>query len=193
VAITDILTMVEAKAAVNLSPSSVGNDVAIQSANSAISELLDDLCGPVVVRSVTETVDIFGPLVFLTQWPVSLVTTVTEFSAGVGTALTAESTTVSGDYLERNGILSRRSSWSTVRWSGTQVTVVYTAGRYATTAVVGAKFKKAASEILTGNWQKFAAAWARGGDQLAEPVFFDEVSQTVARWLARELKPSIVG
>ena len=40
-----------------------------------------------------------------------------------------------------------------------------------------------AEGVLVGMWAKYAPAWSRGGDALAEPVFFDEVDAVLTRWL----------
>lgn len=186
----DVLTFEEAKAAVHLSPSRAGEEYVVnglEQAVTAISRLLDDLCGPIVIREVTETVTPIADTILLTHWPVDAITSVTEYVSGTGTVLTAETTTTEGDYLldERIGKLTRQSSWSTVKWLG-RTTVVYDAGRYESTGTVDEKFKRAATEILQGNWSKYAAVWSRGGDPVADPLFFDEVTQVVNRLLWAE-------
>ena len=190
-ALTDILTEDEALAAINMVGSGASHALELGMWVSAISEAIDAACGPVVVRTVSETLDAAGGVLFLTQYPVDSVTTVTEYVSGTGTVLTAESTTVAGGYLLRNGILARRSSFATINWHG-QVTVTYEAGRYATTAEVGAKFKLAAASILRRLWAREASAWSRGGDPFAEagagPGFFRVAEPMIQEFLGDELR-----
>lgn len=190
----DVLTLEEAKNAVNLSQSRVGNDEdVLEVAVTAVSLLLDDLCGPVVVRTITdELVD--APLgdLYTIKSPLYSVTSLKEYVNGTATTLTAETHLAAGTYRivgqvgDHDRHIERRSSWALTPWSYGQVLITYVAGRFTSTETVDARFKKAAAEILSGNWTKYAAAWARGGDPLADPLFFDEVSNTVNRWLAHE-------
>ena len=190
----DVLTEDEALAAVNMVGSGADHALELGMWVSAISEAIDAACGPVVIRTVTETLDASGGVLFLTQYPVDSVTTVTEYVSGTGTVLTAESTTAAGGYLLRNGILARRSSFSTINWNG-QITVVYEAGRYANTEDVGAKFKLAAASILRRLWAREASAWSRGGDVFGtEPAvgFFRVAEPMIEEFLGDELKPPAI-
>lgn len=191
----DLLTIDEAKAAVNLPDNAPQQEAQLALWTTAISQRIDDLCGPVVIRSVTETIDADGGLLFLSHYPVSAITTVTEYQSGTGTAITAEALATAGGYRLRDGILERRSSWSSTSWNG-QVVVVYQAGRYANTATVDAKFKAAAGSILRRLWAREAGAWARGGAAFAgEDVgvgFFKAFDFVIQEFLGDEMRlPSI--
>jgi hypothetical protein len=129
--------------------------------NTAVSHLLDEICGPIVTRSVTRTVIAPSGAIWL-DVPVGSPTfaisnlAVTEYTGGVGTTLAAETATVStaNDYRfdPTLGRLARRSSWYDTAWAGQEVLVVYIAGRFASTAAVGAKFKQAAKIALRHMW-----------------------------------------
>lgn len=190
---TDILTFDEAQQAINMVGSGATHGFELEMWVSAISEAIDDACGPVVVRTITdETHYVDGEnVLYLRHTPVSTVTTVTEYRSGTGTPVTAEAVGVAGGYLLHNDTLTRRSSWSTSSWFGI-VTVSYTAGRYATTDDVAAKFKLAAASILRRLWARESAAWSRGGDVFGtEPTigFFKAVDPMITEFLGDELKP----
>lgn len=184
----DLLDLDEAKRAVNLSESRVGQEQNLELAVTAVSRVVDDLRGPVVARTITGEVHDGGTAyLILRKQPVYAVTSVVEYNSTTPTTLAAEvfpGTTSSYDYwLDHRGVLHRRSGGAYSTFAGTRVVVTYQAGRYATTAAVDEQWKKAASEILAGNWSKFAAVWARGGDPFADPAFFDEVTNTLNRWV----------
>lgn len=165
----------------------------------AISRRIDELCGPVVVRTVTdERHDGGGQLIELRRSPAKTVTSVTEYWLGEPYTLTAEQDETLPDYgylLEQVGastFLVRRCAGLDRRFApGRQnVKVTYEAGRYADTASVDAKFKLAASNVLVGLWSKYGGAWAQGGDpftEVGQPKMFDELTHNVKRWLADEL------
>lgn len=191
----DILSFDEMKDAIKLSANRASEaENAATQANTAVSRLLDDVCGPIVVRTITgEILDAPCGDLYTRESPLYSVTSLKEYSTGTATTLAAETLAVAGTYriigTGHGRRIQRRSSWNPYSWTG-QIEITYVAGRYADTASVDAKFKKAAAEILQGNWTKFAAAWARGGDGIADPIFFDEVSNIVSRWLPYERKPS---
>lgn len=192
----DILTLAEAQTATSVTSD---HDSELALFVTSVSRRIDDLCGPVVVRTVTDELhDADGPLLFLRQPPVSSVTTVTEYLSGTGTVITAETVDTSGGYLSRDGVLARRSGFATTSWNG-RISVTYVAGRYADTASVDAKFKMAASAILRRLWQREAAAWSRGGDPFAATElapggvgFFRAVDPMVQEFLAGELLAPVV-
>lgn len=159
--VLDLVTLAEAKNAINLTAAS--QDVELAAYVTAVSRRLDDLCGPIVVRTVTEQHAGGGSTLFLRQAPVSptaatTVTTVTEYSGGTPQVLTAESLTVNGAYGyqfdARLGVITRRAGWATTTFGTQTVVVVYQAGRYATTATVDAKFKQAAAMMLAHLWRR---------------------------------------
>lgn len=162
----DVITLTEAKTAINM-PAATTHDTELAMWVTAVSRRLDARCGPMVVRTVTETLTPAGSTLFLTQYPVSSVTSVTEYQSGTGTVLTAESTTVAGGYLLDSGMLTRRSGFGTTGWHG-RTTVEYVAGRYATTAAVDARVKMVAGAVMRRLWVRESGAWARGGDPFAQ-------------------------
>lgn len=187
-ATTDILTLEEAKRALNLSLDRVGQEEEVEAWISAISQRIDDLYGAVVYRTVTDEVhyDAYGDSIVPRVQPVVSISAVTEYRSGTGTVLTAEDFDTVGTYRliqdADSHRIYRRSGWLGYPYQGT-VKLTYVAGRYATTATVEAKWKQAAKGVLVGMWAKYAGAWARGGDTFAEPVFFDEIDAVLTRWL----------
>lgn len=196
-AATDLLTPGEGKDAINVSGSGTANDAALRIWISAVSQRIDALCGAVVARTVTDVIDgryvadlrVFTP-------PILTVTSVTEYVAGVGTVLTAETNTVAGGYLiepqSRARLMRRTAFWDTY-WQG-RVEVVYSAGRFASTSDVDAKFKAAAQTALGGVWPTVAGAWANPQNPLAQagtPVLgggpLDLIDSTVRALLADEI------
>ena len=170
----------------------------------AVSRRVDELCGPVVARTVTDERHDGGVgFVRLVYGPAFSITTVTEYAAGTATVLAEEQddTLPANGYLIENyrsgALLRRRASGSDTRFplGRRNVKVTYQAGRFANTASVDPKFKLAAASILIGLWSKYGGAWARGGDPFTEgsqPQFFDELSHNVKRWLSDELRAPVV-
>ena len=153
-AATDILTTAEAGAALNMSASEqTANATELAQVVSAASAFVDSVYGPVVARSVTKTVLSPSGRVWLNR-PLSI-TSVTEYVSGTGTVLTAEDADTAGTYRldSSTGSLLRRASWSDTYWSGHEIVVVYSSGRYANTAAVDPKFKEAAVAAVVHFWQ----------------------------------------
>lgn len=197
---TDILSLEEARDALNTTASNLDPKIAV--AVSAISQRIDALVGPVVIRTVTNEVHDGGKILLrLRQGPVSTVTTVTEYESGAANALTAE--TVSSlapnaflfdDRDPRNPVIFRRESGGdSVFASGRRnVLVTYEAGRFATTAAVEQKYKEAARAALRRLWKREQAAWARSpafeGDQGVPSGFFRAIDPAIAEFLPDEMK-----
>lgn len=166
----DVLSQDEADRALKIGASDNSNDPRIISAVTAISLRLDELCGPIVVRTITaeEHHDLDRTThLWVRERPVSSFTTVTEYDrSGSSTTLSAE--TVSSkpaaayraDRSEGTGTLTgkihRRSSGQGA-YFGESVAVTYVAGRYTTTALVAPLFKEAASVALINWWQQVLA------------------------------------
>ena len=145
VAATDIVTVSEASAYLQAPADTALVELWI----SAVSNRLDDLCGPVVARTVTDSLTACDGSVILTSTPIYSITSVTEYTgttAQVLTLATNASQPTTGYHLNTaNGILSRRSGSGAANFpSGTKnIEVVYSAGRYASTATVTERFKRA--------------------------------------------------
>lgn len=161
----DVISLADAKLVLNIQSGDTSQDGELQSLITGMSRRFDDLFGPVVLRSVTEThfPDHYGDgRVFLRQAPASrtsatTITSVTEYTSGSAQALTAEAVTNSTSnnfFLDtRLGVVARRSKWRTVPFASQNVVVVYSAGRYANTAAVDKKFKEAAKAYLQTIWE----------------------------------------
>lgn len=167
----------------------------------AVSRRIDEVTGPVVIRTVTSELHDGGRhRVYLNQTPVSSVTTVVEYDNTTSTTLTAETNTTkpADAYLvegERHGVAIRRRSSNaddTFPAGRDNVEVTYEAGRYADTASVDALFKEAASAVLR-RWQKReGGAWSTGSDPFARPPdvgFFKAVEPMVAEMLDDQVRP----
>jgi len=157
-ATNDIVTLTEARDYLGASAS---QDVALLAAwIEAVSIRLDDICGPVVQRTITGELHNGGEgIVRLDRRPVASVTSVVEYDTnGAATTLTAETTTTkpADAYLAdlTQGTIVRRSSGSTYTFAGNlqSVSVTYVAGRAATTAAVSPLFKQAALAFLRHMW-----------------------------------------
>lgn len=159
----DVLTLGEAKSALGLSSTDTNADDTIRALITAVSAQLDQMCGPVRTRTVTELHDGGCAAVHLRQRPVYSITSVTEYAGTTATTLTAESNTAksAANYLH-DGTFGRLASGSLIRRANNcdsvfepgrrNVAVVYVAGRAANTDGVPAKFKQAAAMMLRNLW-----------------------------------------
>lgn len=198
-AATDILTEGEALTAINVTTLPASQLTELATRISAVSQAIDAYCGPVVARTVTEVHDGGYSSVWLREAPVLSITSVTEFDGTTSTVLADESAfgTVGGSSgfalaADRHSI-ERRSSGSVYGFpAGGQVQVVYSAGRFADTAAVTAKWKEAASDILRRVWKREGSAWAYSPDFYANTgeegaitgsSFFRAVEPMIAEWL----------
>lgn len=134
---TDIVDLAEAKAELNITVDTY--DTILSRWITAISELVDAACGPVVVRTVTaEAHNGGGSVLFLRQYPVLSVTTVTEYASGTPTTLTAEALDTAGTFrFDANlGTVTRRSSWNNYPFAASGVLVTYKAGSFVLSELV---------------------------------------------------------
>jgi len=148
----DLVSLTEAKLALNITDTN--SDTQLGWTITAVSQLLDENCGPIVKRSVTSvatlnagTYDIGGP--------VDSVLSVGVFDGTTTTTLVESST---------NGYSLARRTAGTGLYDGTLtrtdglaftgvVTVVATQGRYTSTAAVHSKFKLAAIDTIRNLWR----------------------------------------
>lgn len=161
----DILTLAEAKTALNLAGTTV-HDAELPAWITAASRRLDRAVGPVIRRTVTaELHDGGGHEVRTALWPVASFTTVKEYANTTATTLTAETNTTkpADAYLAEpygsdptlfSGALRRRGTGSDRRFAtgARNVEVTYVAGRYADTASVDEIFKTGARLVLQNFW-----------------------------------------
>lgn len=210
-AATDVLTIAEAKTAVNYDQSTTNHDDELGLWVTAVSTKLDRLCGPVVIRTVTdETHDGGLGHIRLREAPESrtsatTVTSVTEYDGTTSTVLTAEtnaSKPADGFLFDSTtGTIYRRSSGADGSFpSGRRnVLVTYQAGRYAGTASVDSLFKMAAGSVLRRLWKREQGAWSTGGNPFEEVGsggtvgFFKAVAPTVLELLSDEMRGPVVG
>lgn len=202
-AVNDLLTPAEAREAVSLKPTDTAHDDELQRWITGISTRIDKLCGPVVIRTVTnETHDGGTRTIWLRDTPVSSITSVVEYVHTTATTLTAETNASkpADGYLpilegHRAKLLRRNAGADATFASGRQnVVVTYEAGRAASTSAVDALFKTAASSILRRLWAREAPSWARVGggfdDDLTTGVgFFKAVDPMITEFLSHELTP----
>jgi len=158
---TDVLTLDEARGAIRTPANVTAPNQDLQALYiPAVTTIVEDIIGPVVIRSFTDT---FSPAVqqnwrdrydsgphsvLLENRPIASVTSVTEW----GTVLTA-GTQYTAD-LSSGMVYAGTSLYPRLWLPGIdQVVVVYTAGRCADTASVPANVKMAARLILAHNWQ----------------------------------------
>lgn len=196
----DLVTLAEAKSALNIVDTT--HDTELASFITAVSRRLDDLCGPIVKRTVTDELHAGGTeSVILRQAPAAesattTITSVKEYSAGTATTLTAETVTTSttDDYSfdPTTGVLRRRSTWSNRDFATQNVVVTYSAGRYASTAAVDPKFKQAAGIMLAHLWRSTQGISGRfgPGEVLTTPF---ALPNAVVDLLAGEIQPPVVG
>lgn len=197
----DVLTPTEAKAALNITIATL--DAELGRYITAVSRKLDDLCGPIVLRTITAELykrseDRFDTYIQLRNAPASLtsattITSATEYSSGTAQVLAAETLTASTsndyDFHQRTGILHRRSGFCDVRFADV-VSVTYSAGRYASTSVVDRKFKEAAGTFLQHLWrpeQGTGSVTFPGENVSGVPGFL--VPNAVLDMLADEIQP----
>lgn len=155
----DVLTLAEAKTALS-NNAGTSNDDLLTSYVTGVSAYLDTICGPVVIREVSEELSDEHGTVFLTHRPVVAVTSVTEYADVTGTTLTEQTIGTAPLYgFQLNaaaGYLTRVSSGASARWACglRNIAVTYTAGRYTNTAAVDHKFKRAAGFILANIYRR---------------------------------------
>lgn len=147
----DVLTLDEARDTIGAK--SDVYDARLSSLNTAVTQRFDKRLGPIVSRAVTETCYDGGRALIPRQLPVLTWTTITEYAPSA-TELTAETPGTLGDYLwiPSDGVLYRRSGGRTSCWRH-PVVLAYTAGRFASTAVVDARFKEAVAITLAHMWR----------------------------------------
>jgi hypothetical protein len=186
--ILDILTLAEAKLALNLS-GTTSYDSELPAWITGVSRLLDSEFGPVVRRTITgETHDGGYSSIRTRLRPVTSFTSVTEYVSTTGTALTVETNALKpasayfADTYDRDptlfsGRIRRRASGSdTVFATGSKnVAVTYVAGRFADTAGVDERFKGAARLTLAHMWMSQRPSLAQVGE-------FEVPTQQFPRW-----------
>lgn len=172
----DVLTLAEAKTAINMPSDNTDHDTELAQYVTAISRLLDRECGPVVQRTITDELHHDpGQVVTLRHTPVVSIGTVQEAFPGEVTTLAAGTFGSTGDGYRAeqdwrggtllSGVLERQWQGYVCDWPyNAQVKVTYTAGRFEDTGSVDAQFKACAGAILRRLWKRESGAWAQSSD-----------------------------
>lgn len=150
-----IASLAEARTHLNFG-ADTSHDGELQIFIDAADPIVEDIIGPVTPVDRDEWYDGgYGDIV-LRHWPVTVVTTVTEYSGATPTTLTVAATPdviTSTSYVfdPETAILYRRSTWGAVRFANgvSNVRVQYTAGR----SPVPANVKLAALELIRHLYQ----------------------------------------
>lgn len=155
-----LVTLAEAKAHLGMPTSDTTYDTELQGFVDMTQPLIENICGPIVSRSVTEWHD--GGTgnrfqVVLRQRPVISITSVTEYVGNVGQVLTqaanpAAAVDLGYTFEIETGTITRRVGAGTVypfAWGEQNIAVVYTAG-FATTPP---NVRLAALELIRHLWQ----------------------------------------
>lgn len=156
---TDILTLNEAKNALAQDELFSDKDTLLSSYIGAISKRLDEVCGPIVQRPITDELYDGGSTIWLKSKPVASVTSVVEYDGTTATTLTQQTNLVepSEGYVihATRGKLTRTISGLPTNFcSGLQnIKISYIAGRYTNTTTVDPLFKIAAQAFLSHVWK----------------------------------------
>lgn len=183
-AATDILTESEAREFAGGIDSTRYSTAFINAWIEGASKAMDRLVGPVVVRTLTdEAYDGGGHAILLRKWPVSSFTSVTEYDGTASQALTLETNAVKPaeayypepyeqDPTLYDRTVRRRSSDADSLFpvGRGNVVVTYVAGRFADTASVDERFKKATGLLLQNLFRAVQAAPSQVG------VSFEDVT-----------------
>lgn len=156
----DLLTLDEAKRALNVPLADTTQDTEIASYVTAVSRRIDAMCGPVVVRTVTGELHSGGAgMLFPNMAPVATITSLVEYADTTATTLAAETNaakTADNYLVGADGyVIYRRASGgdSSFPVGRSNVVLTYTAGRYSATATVDPRFKQAAAIFLSHLWR----------------------------------------
>lgn len=180
---TDLLTLVEAASAAGRRADDADPDLAL--VNTAVGLTLDEWCGPVVIRTVTdERHEGRWGHVWLDRWPISSFDSVVDYHGTTSYTLTEETPgsipddgylldpyTGDGNY---SGRVRRRYGGADGRF-GDWVVATYDAGRFADTDAVSERWKRAAGHLLQYLWASPARplVTADGTRALQYPMFKD--------------------
>lgn len=207
----DVLSIDDARVAINIDTEDHDAEIARQV--TAISRIIDRVCGPVVVRTVTGEIHNGGsPTIRLRRYPVTSVTTVNEARYGSVQAVSSlafggtgdgyYAPTFTSDPSLLSGELHRRRAGIPLEWwpGRDTVQVTYEAGRYATTAAVDARFAEAAAGVLRRLWKRESGTWAQtasffdGGDIGGVGLgFFRSVQPVIEELLWDDVQTALVG
>jgi hypothetical protein len=156
---SDLLTLSEAKTALAQDELISDNDTILATYIGAISRRLDEVCGPIVQRTLTDELYDGGSTIWLKYKPVVSVSSVIEYDGTTATTLTQQTNSVepSEGYVlhKERGKLTRTVSGFPAYFEGglQNIKVTYIAGRYTNTTTVAPLFKIAAQAFLAHVWK----------------------------------------
>ena len=202
----DILTLAEARTAMHSGSVAVDG---LEQMVTAVSRIIDDSCGPVVVRTITdEEHQGHRSSIRLNRWPVTSFTSVEESDRGSVSTLSAVTfgSTSDGYRAPRftrdptlySGVLRRRRYGCAHLWAD-EVQVTYDAGRYATTETVDERFKAGCAAVLRRLWKRESASWSQApaflesSDSQPSSGFYRAVKPIVEELLFDEVQTHLVG
>lgn len=185
----DLIVLADAKASLNIETSDTSADAELAIVISAVSQRLDDLCGPVVNRTFTDEAydggDSYIVLRHASAVDINATTTVTAVkeydTGGALTTLTAETVTSKPDSAflmsvaegARNVLLRRAGGADAVFQPGrSNILVTYTFGRAAATASVPERFQEAARICVNHIWVNLGAQSGAGRTVGVDGQFF---------------------
>jgi len=158
-ATNDLVTLTETKQSLRLTTTNE-SDSLLTAWITAVSTRVDELCGPVVARTVTDELHDGGYWWIAPKLaPVYSVTTLTEYdTSGTSRSLTAEDydTKPTDGYLVDGDLIRRRGSGGDALFEPGRrnVRLTYQAGRVANTAAVPEQIKRGVLMILAHMWRE---------------------------------------
>jgi hypothetical protein len=200
----DVITLAEAKSAINIASSDTSQDTELAGYVTAVSRRLDTLCGPVVKRTISGEQHMVSRDLYIDvrYRPIYSVAAVYEFSTdGTALPLNNETTTVKPEdgFLidpntrERYRIFRRSSGLMYPFPYYGIVEVSYDAGRYADTASVDPVFKQGAAIMLAQLWRREQGIGTANfglSDQAGTTIPTFAVPRAVLELLAEYLRPA---
>ena len=199
-AAADLLSLTETASYLGIAQKTK-TDTEIQTFITATSLRVDEICGPNVIRTVTnEAHDGGATVIKLDHAPVSTFTTVTEYSGTTATVLTAESNSSqpANSYLwdTRTELLYRRANGGDWFFPAGRRNIVltYQAGRVADTASVTSQFKEAALIIVAHLWrtERGAGTMTFGEDGGLVPGFGFAIPRRAMELLADQVRGPVI-
>lgn len=203
----DVLSLTEAKAILSVQASSTNYDTQLARVITAVSRKLDKAVGPIVRRAISaeqhQGRNFVRQRIELRWCPVTSISAVTNYLGATATLLTEATPGVNpsdGWLGERyapdpslySGVIVRRAGLNPW-YFGDMVTVSYTAGRYADTSSVDARFKEAAALTLRNEWRPYQQGTGTLGEfdvpQQTFPTY--GIPNAVRDLLSDEWKPEI--
>jgi hypothetical protein len=138
-----LVSLADAKAHLNIAAANTTNDAELREHIESVTDVIEDICGPVARRTVVETYSGCGqPAIALNQTPIVSVTSVTESGQAVA---------ASGYSLSDGGVLTRVSGYTATRWTAgvNNIVITYVVGR----PVVTASIREGAKELIRVNFR----------------------------------------